>query len=70
MQALTIALGNYGVTKPIKAAGANLGRLNLRLVEVDQIVPMMRRMCRKLEFDGSIVSARRGPYPCCQRPTD
>ena len=51
MQALTIALGNYGVTKPIKAAGANLGRLNLDFVEVEQIVPMMRRMCRKLEFD-------------------
>jgi 4,5-dihydroxyphthalate decarboxylase len=51
MQPLTFALGNYGVTKPIKAAGANLGRLNLRFVEVEQIVPMMRRMCRGLEFD-------------------
>ena len=40
MQPLTIALGNYGVTKPIKAAGANLGRLNLRFVEVEQIVPV------------------------------
>src|ERR1041384_3492836 len=51
MQALTIALGNYGVTKPIKAAGAKQGRLNLNFVEVEQIVPIMRRMCRKLEFD-------------------
>src|SRR5438128_3754474 len=51
MQPLTIALGNYGITKPIKAAGANLGRLNLSFVEVEQIVPMMRRMCRGLEFD-------------------
>jgi len=51
MQPLTIALGNYGVTKPIKKAGADLGRLNLRFVEVEQIVPMMRRMCRGLEFD-------------------
>jgi len=51
MQPLTFALGNYGVTKPIKSAGANLGRLNLRFVEVEQIVPMMRRMCRGLEFD-------------------
>ena len=33
MQALTIALGNYGVTKPIKAAGANIGRLNLDFVD-------------------------------------
>ena len=51
MQPLTIALGNYGLTKPIKEAGVNLGRLNLRFVEVEQIVPMMRRMCRGLEFD-------------------
>jgi len=51
MQPLTIALGNYGLTKPIKEAGVNFGRLNLRLVEVEQIVPMMRRMCRGLEFD-------------------
>ena len=51
MQPLTIALGNYGITKPIKAAGADLGRLKLNFVEVEQIVPMMRRMCRGLEFD-------------------
>ena len=51
MQPLTIALGNYGLTKPMKQAGADLGRLNLRFVEVEQIVPMMRRMCRGLEFD-------------------
>jgi len=51
MQPLTIALGDYGITKPIKKAGADLGRLNLRFVEVEQIVPMMRRMCRGLEFD-------------------
>ena len=51
MQPLTIALGNYGLTKPIKEAEVNFGRLNLRFVEVEQIVPMMRRMCRGLEFD-------------------
>jgi 4,5-dihydroxyphthalate decarboxylase len=51
MQPLTIALGNYGLTKPMKKAGADLGRLNLRFVEVEQIVPVMRRMCRWLEFD-------------------
>src|SRR5262245_50110544 len=51
MRPLTFALGNYGVTKPMKAAGADLGRLNLDFVEVEQIVPMMRRMCRGLEFD-------------------
>jgi 4,5-dihydroxyphthalate decarboxylase len=51
MQPLTIALGDYGLTKPIKQPGADLGRLNLKFVEVEQIVPMMRRMCRGLEFD-------------------
>ena len=51
MQPLTIALGNYGLTKPIKQAGVDFGRLDLNFVEVEQIVPMMRRMCRKLEFD-------------------
>jgi 4,5-dihydroxyphthalate decarboxylase len=51
MQPLTIALGNYGITKPIKEAGADLGRLKLDFVAVDQLVPMMRRMCRGLEFD-------------------
>ena len=51
MRRLTIALGNYGITKPLKRAGADLGRLELDFVEVEQIVPMMRRMCRKLEFD-------------------
>jgi len=48
---LTIALGDYGLTRPIKQARINPGRLNLDLVEVEQIVPMMRRMCRGLEFD-------------------
>jgi 4,5-dihydroxyphthalate decarboxylase len=51
MPPLSIALGNYGLTKPIKQAGVDFGRLDLNLVEVEQIVPMMRRMCRKLEFD-------------------
>jgi 4,5-dihydroxyphthalate decarboxylase len=51
MQPLTIALGNYGLTKPIKQAGPDFGQLSLRFVEVEQIVPMMRRMCRGLEFD-------------------
>jgi len=51
MQPLTIALGNYGLTKPMKQAGFDLGRLDLKFVPVEQIVPMMRRMCRGLEFD-------------------
>jgi len=51
MSPLTFALGNYGLTKPIKRAGTDFGRLDLKFVHVDQIVPMMRRMCRGLEFD-------------------
>jgi len=51
MRPLTFALGNYGLTKPIKRAGTDFGQLDLKFVEVDQIVPMMRRMCRGLEFD-------------------
>jgi 4,5-dihydroxyphthalate decarboxylase len=51
MQPLTIALGNYGLTKPIKQASVDFGRLDLDFVPVEQIVPMMRRMCRGLEFD-------------------
>src|SRR5690349_12276212 len=51
MQPLTIALGNYGLTKPMKQAGASLGRLDLRFVEVEPITAAMRRMCRGLEFD-------------------
>jgi 4,5-dihydroxyphthalate decarboxylase len=51
MPPLTIALGNYGLTKPLKQTGFDLGRLELDFVDVQQIVPMMRRMCRALEFD-------------------
>jgi 4,5-dihydroxyphthalate decarboxylase len=51
MQPLTIALGDYGLTRPIKQARVDPGRLKLDQVAVEQIVPMMRRMCRGLEFD-------------------
>jgi 4,5-dihydroxyphthalate decarboxylase len=51
MQPLTIALGDYGLTRPIKQARVDSGRLKLDQVKVEQIVPMMRRMCRGLEFD-------------------
>jgi 4,5-dihydroxyphthalate decarboxylase len=51
MQPLTIALGDYGLTKPIKEARVDPGQLKLDQVKVEQIVPMMRRMCRGLEFD-------------------
>jgi 4,5-dihydroxyphthalate decarboxylase len=51
VQPLTTALGNYGLTLPIKQGRANLGRLDLRFVEIEPITVAMRRMCRGLEFD-------------------
>jgi 4,5-dihydroxyphthalate decarboxylase len=51
LQPLNIALGNYGLTKPLKSGQASVGRLTLNYVPIDQIVPAMRRMCRGLEYD-------------------
>jgi 4,5-dihydroxyphthalate decarboxylase len=51
MQPLSIALGNYGLTKPLKTGEVLLPRLPLNYAQIDQIVPAMRRMCRGLEYD-------------------
>ena len=51
MQALTTALGNYGLTKPLKEGAVAPERFKLQYVEIKEIVPAMRRMCRGLEFD-------------------
>ena len=51
VQPLNIALGNYGLTKPLKTGQVPTGRLPLNYVPVEQIVPAMRKMCRGLEFD-------------------
>jgi 4,5-dihydroxyphthalate decarboxylase len=51
MQALTIALGNYGLTKPLKDGVVSTGRFKPQYAEVKEIVPAMRRMCRGLEYD-------------------
>jgi 4,5-dihydroxyphthalate decarboxylase len=51
VQPLKIALGNYGLTKPLKEGQVPSSRLNLEYVEVKEIVPAMRRMCRNLEYD-------------------
>jgi len=51
MHALTIALGNYGLTKALKERRVAPERAALDFVAVEQIVPLMRRMVRKLEFD-------------------
>jgi 4,5-dihydroxyphthalate decarboxylase len=51
VQSLATAIGNYGLTKPLKEARVNLGGLNLKQIEVSPITAAMRRMCRGLEFD-------------------
>lgn len=51
MPALNIALGNYGLTKPLKTGQVPTGPLSLNYVPVEQIVPAMRKMCRALEYD-------------------
>ena len=51
MQPLTTALGNYGLTKPLKEGLAAPERFTPRYAEIKEIVPAMRRMCRALEYD-------------------
>lgn len=51
MASLKIALGNYGLTKPLKDGSVRARGLELEYVPVDAIVPAMRRMVRALEFD-------------------
>ena len=51
MPPLKIALGNYGLTKPLKDGSVRAGGLELEYVQVDPIVAAMRRMVRGLEFD-------------------
>jgi 4,5-dihydroxyphthalate decarboxylase len=48
---LSIALGNYGLTLPLKQGTVSPGTLPLQYAPIDQIVPAMRRMCRGLEYD-------------------
>jgi 4,5-dihydroxyphthalate decarboxylase len=48
---LTIAVGNYGLTKPLKDGSVSVADLQLEYVQVDPIVAAMRRMVRGLEFD-------------------
>jgi 4,5-dihydroxyphthalate decarboxylase len=48
---LTIAIGTYGLTKPILDGRVPLGRLDLEFVHIDPITAAMRRMVRTLEFD-------------------
>lgn len=51
MSPLTIAIGNYGLTKALKDGSVPTGDLKLEYIEVDPITSAMRRMVRGLEFD-------------------
>lgn len=52
MQPLKIALGTYGLTRPLKQGEVKLGRLALDFVEVEPITTNgMRPMVRELAFD-------------------
>jgi 4,5-dihydroxyphthalate decarboxylase len=51
VRALTIAVGNYGVTKSLKDGSVWTGRLKLDYIPIDSAVVGMRRMVRDLEFD-------------------
>src|SRR5215471_6636037 len=48
---LTMAVGNYGLTKPLKDGSVRIGDRKVEYVQVDPIVAAMRRMARGLEFD-------------------
>lgn len=51
MQALKTALGNYGLTKPLKDGTVVPSRFTPVYPTITEIVPEMRRMCRGLEYD-------------------
>jgi 4,5-dihydroxyphthalate decarboxylase len=48
---LTIAIGNYGLTQPLKDGRVRIADLQLEYAQVDPIIAAMRRMVRGLEFD-------------------
>jgi 4,5-dihydroxyphthalate decarboxylase len=51
MGPLKIALGNYGLTRPLKDGRVKPARMELEFVEVEPITAGMRRMVRAEEFD-------------------
>jgi 4,5-dihydroxyphthalate decarboxylase len=51
VQPLKTAIGNYGLTRALKDGMAAPDGVELDFVSVDQVVPLMRRMVRALEFD-------------------
>jgi 4,5-dihydroxyphthalate decarboxylase len=48
---LTIAIGNSGLTKPLKDGRVRVDDLKLEYIQVDPIIAAMRRMVRGLELD-------------------
>ncbi len=51
MLSLTMAVGNYGLTKALKDGTVRSGRVAFEQIEVAPITRAMRRMVRGLEFD-------------------
>ena len=48
---LSVAIGNYGLTRALKSGAVKAKGLDLEFVEVEPITAAMRRMARGLEFD-------------------
>jgi len=48
---LSIAIGNYGITKALKDGSVRPPRLDLEYVEIEPVTKAMRRMVRGMEFD-------------------
>jgi 4,5-dihydroxyphthalate decarboxylase len=51
MPPLKIAIGNYGITKPLKDGSVRVAGCELEYVQIEPIIAAMRRMVRGLEFD-------------------
>jgi 4,5-dihydroxyphthalate decarboxylase len=51
VNALSIAVGDSGITKPLKEGTVVPGRLKLNYIQVEPIIAVFRRMVRGLEFD-------------------
>jgi 4,5-dihydroxyphthalate decarboxylase len=51
VRSFSIAIGDYGLTRPLKEGAVPPGRLKLEFIHVDPIIAAFRRMVRGLEFD-------------------
>ena len=57
MQSLTTAIGNYGLTKPLKEGRVDLGSLNLQQIEVNPITAARGKAASTWEARTSGVTA-------------